>query len=669
MAFVMRRAFAAACAALLLAAGAWTLGSLRAPDPRARGAWTGGAAGPSTNSPVDVTLYLPACPISAIRIHAAPGQSGTLTTEVIRGGDASGPGPSLSTRQQRPFDGQGLIDVPLDASPARERVRLRLWPQTPGLALDAARPFSLVPVTASPLGLLPCSVDGRAGLAWTVIALAGLHLAGLGWLAATVIVGDGARREPEVTPRPGGAGPMAAVGIVTTTLLLYANVVPPFEPPDELAHLQFARYVARTGELPSAIPPVDSEWRSSVYEWVQQPAYYLLAAGVIRVTGDAASAPAPEVHPQSRLAGGPDVNIYRHPDTTSAPGALRALWTLRLLSVLMAMGTVWCAARAVTLATGNARLGAASAAALALVPQWAAVMGIVSTDPPATLAAAVATLLLCRLVQEADHRPRAAVAGVVTGLAYAFKATSVFLVPMAAAALVTVARRRGVRIAQRQAIAFAAGLLLAAAWIPLRAWLVFGDPLARAFKREVLAIGGFVVTEGPPVFSAAFVEQLRLMVFEAFWARFGSLGAGPLPGTRLWWVYGATTFGLLVLLALGAAWAAWFTWSAPPDTDDSRRASMVVVCATGVMIGVALWAWVNLVPQADVVVHWTPRHVLPLTVPLLVVVASGLQQLAHRVRASMRVALRVSGGVAILVLAVTGLAVFRSVVLGFHFGY
>lgn len=669
MALVMRRALAAACVALLLAAGAWTLGPLRAPDPRTRGAWTGGAAVPSTDAPANVTLYLPACPIRAIRIHAAPGQSGTLTTAVTRGLEASGPASTLSALRRQPFDAQSVIEVPLDASPARERVRLRLSSETPGLSLEAARPFSLVPVTASTLGLLPCSVDGRAGLAWMAIALVALHLAGLGWLAAAVITGDDADRDRVVTPGHGAAGRVAAVGIVATTLLLYVIVVPPFEPPDELAHLQYARYVALTGALPSTIPPADSEWRSSVYEWVQQPAYYLLAAGVLRVTGDASARPAPEPHPQSRLSGGPDVNIYRHPDTTSAPGALRALWTLRLLSVLMTVVTVWCAARAVTLATGDIRLGAASAAALALVHQWAAVMGIVSTDPPATMAAAVATLLLCRQVRQPGHWPRAATAGVVTGVAYACKATSVFLVPMAGVALVDVARTRGMRLARTHAVAFAVGVLLAAAWIPLRAWLVFGDPLARAFKRDVLAIGGFVVTEGPSIFSAAFVEQLRLMVFEAFWARFGSLGAGPLPGTRLWWVYGATTFGLLVLFALGAAWGTWSTWSAAPDTDDRRRASMVLVCATGVVTGVALWAWVNLVPQADVIVHWTPRHVLPLTVPLLVVVASGLQRLAHSVPLSLRVALRVGSGVGVLVLAVTGLAVLRSVVLGFHFGY
>src|SRR5690606_30851557 len=220
----------------------------------------------------------------------------------------------------------------------------------------------------SALGLLPCVVEGRSDLAVVLLALVALHLAGLGWLAAAVVTGGEASPDGPISRHP-RAGTTIAVGLVATTLCLYGIVVPPFEPPDEFAHFQYARYVAVTGALPRDIPPPASAWRSSVYEWVQQPAYYVLAAGMLRLTGTAEAAPAPEPHPQSRLTGGPDANIYRHPDTTSAPGARRALWVLRLLSMLMALVTVWCAVRAVTLATDDVRLGAAAGAALALVPQ------------------------------------------------------------------------------------------------------------------------------------------------------------------------------------------------------------------------------------------------------------------------------------------------------------
>ena len=71
------------------------------------------------------------------------------------------------------------------------------------------------------------------------------------------------------------------------------------------------------------------------------------------------------------------------------------------------------------------------------------------------------------------------------------------------------------------------GIALAAAWIHVRAWIVFGDPQAVAFKKAILEAGGFVPVTGPMPWTAEFWAQMRVMVFEPFWARFGSLGAGP----------------------------------------------------------------------------------------------------------------------------------------------
>lgn len=489
----------------------------------------------------------------------------------------------------------------------------------------------------------------------------GLGLLGFGWIAARLIADRPA--VPALTRHPAVAATLAAT-VGMTSVLTYLIVVPPFEPPDELAHMEYARFVAATGALPDAVPSADSEWRGSAYEWVQQPLYYLVAGGMLRIAGEPSAAPAPLLHPQSRLSGGPDVNIYRHPDGSSPPAALANLWLLRWLSVAMAFATLWCAARAVALATGDVWLGMAATAAVGLVPQWGAVMGIVSTDPPATLAAAVATVLVFRTIEAPVSWRVSALAGLVIGLAYATKVTSVFLVPMMAIALWSVTRTTGIQHAGRHASGFTGGLVVGAAWVPLRAWLVFGDPLARAFKRDVLALGGFQVTDGPPVLSREFAAQMQTMVFEPFWARFGSLGAGPLPGTRLWWIYAAATCGLLIAFAVGAAWS----WRAV-----TRRASlanwMVLASAVGVLVGVGLWGWVNLVPQADVIVHWTPRHVLPLTVPLLVVVASGTQHIGAAMSARVRRWFRCALACGLLMLALTGLAVLRSVVLGFHFGY
>ena len=134
--------------------------------------------------------------------------------------------------------------------------------------------------------------------------------------------------------------------------------------------------------------------------------------------------------------------------------------------------------------------------------------------------------------------------GVLIGAAYAVKATTIFLVPMAVLACVldaadtrgrrqrrTCARRAGraLRFAVRPVSLIGLGIALAAGWIHVRAWLVFGDPQAVAFKKAVLEAGGFVPLGGPMPWTAEFWAHMRVMVFEPFWARFGSLGAARSP--------------------------------------------------------------------------------------------------------------------------------------------
>lgn len=657
MSAAMRRITIAGCIAALLAAGAWTASTLRAPDPRGRAGW-GAPPQTLTNTPSDVELFLPACAIDAIVVHGdAP--AGTQLVATLTG--------ATTVRVVLDEAGRAAIPVARSAPPSRQRVRLRLTSTDAPVPLDSARPFALDHAGGSVFGLLPCAVEDDPSTAWLLTAVVLTGLAGLGWVIGVLIAGQPRAAAP-ASARPRIA-PVLAAALVTTTVVTYAFVVPPFEPPDELAHLQYARYVALTGTLPQTVPVPDSEWRAAAYEFVQQPLYYVAAAGLIRAAGDPRAAPAPLPEPHSRLAGGPDVNIYRHPDTSSSPRAVDTLRVLRWLSIVMAAATAWCVVSAVAVASGNWWLGAVAGVSLALVPQWCAVMGSVSTDPPATLAAAVVTLLWCYGLQAPAQQRWSLAAGLVTGVAYAVKATTIFLVPMGLAALWCVSRSVSRRRTAGHLARFVIGILLTAAWIPLRAWLVFGDPLARAFKRDVLATGGFTVVEGPPILSQAFASQMRSMVFEPFWARFGSLGAGPMPGTRLWWIYAVATIGLLCATAAGLAVTARGFRIPRPASDRAIMVGAVMVSAVGIITGVALWAWVNLVPQADVIVHWTPRHLLPLTAPLLVVAAGGVQYVSLALPDNARAMLRVLLGIGLLVLAVAGLAVLRSVVLGFHFGY
>jgi 4-amino-4-deoxy-L-arabinose transferase-like glycosyltransferase len=602
-----------------------------------------------TGSPTPVTVFLPACPIRgvAVRTDAPPA---TRLQAVIEVPPPAGPVQHQPQIVQASNAGTFLVRIP-DA-PRRQVIHLHLQALDRPVTLSDDRPLGLDLQRRSLLGLLPCAFDEGSSRRALVLATLVLGVLGvLGWLAAHVSLGA-----PLV--RRASTGAAVAAAVTAAASLVYVLVVPPYEPPDELAHFQYARFVATTGTLPTEVPAPDSEWRDSSYEWVQQPLYYIGAATLLRLSGLHQPAPAPQLNPRSRLSGGTEVSIFAHGDRPD--DAVRGLLLLRVISVLMVAGTAWFAARAVTLVTGAPSLGLLAGAGLALVPQWTAVMGSVSTDPPATCAAAGATYLMVRATVQPGQSRGWLLTGLLAGAAYAFKATSAFILPMGVfAAWWAAPHDRSHRL--RRAGAFTAGVLTTTAWIPLHAWMTVGDPLARDFKRALLEAGGFVVRPGPPLLSHAFLEQLRLMVFEAFWARFGSLGAGPFPGTRLWWLYGLASVGLALGLLGGAGAAVW--------APVARQTAALRVCAAGVAIGLSLWAWINLVPQADVVVHWTPRHILPLTVPMLILVAVGVQQVHAVLPERAQTWLRGALAAGMVALAVAGLAVLHSVILGFHFGY
>jgi hypothetical protein len=223
--------------------------------------------------------------------------------------------------------------------------------------------------------------------------------------------------------------------------------------------------------------------------------------------------------------------------------------------------------------------------------------------------------------------------------------------------------------ALRPVLLVGAGIVLAAAWIHVRAWMVFGDPSAQAFKRAVLEAGGFVPTAGPMPWTPEFWTQMRVMVFEPFWARFGSLGAGPFPGSKVWLPYAAASVLLVALAAwstLAAAASLWRARRRDPATPDTS--AVMLVCALGVALGLVAWALVNLVPRADMVVHWTPRHILPLTAPAAVLVGAGLERLRTASAVVQRLGATATGLTGV-VLALAWLGVLRATVLMFHFGY
>lgn len=675
---------------LLSGAALYTGRRLADVDPRGRASWT--AVAPTFDAtPRDLTLFVPACGASAVVLHPAAASRATrvhaeffITTHDGAAGRAGTV--SVSSTPGRP------LRLPIGGVqvPARAPLIVRISTPDGELVLDQRRPVTLEPPVATVAGTLTCAFDGGNTAQTATTATATLVLmivSGLcaaAWLARAVTGAVDAVRPTHTL--------VAALLMAGATTIVYSLVVPPFEPPDELAHLQYARYVATTGTLPSAVPAPDSEWRAASYEFVQQPLYYIGAAAVLRSIGLATPGPVLALNPRSRMhAGGTEPTIFEHGATPAPATGHEALRVLRFASLLMVLGTTWLIARLLATVTADPLIVATVAGGLGLIPQWCAVMGAVSTDPPATLLAAAATLAVVRLAHGRQGATWLMLTGVLIGAAYAVKATTAFLVPMAVLACVLSAyseqprpgsERRTqdlARVALHAALLLGAGVILAAGWVPARAWIVFGDPRARMFKRAVLEAGGFMPTRGPMPWTSEFWTQMRVMVFEPFWARFGSLGAGPFPDSRVWVPYAAASLWIVLLAHWGAIGESVSTWSrtrqvsrtAPGDPLGERARSTVYalsVCGVGVCLGLAAWIGVNLVPQADMVVHWTPRHILPLTAPAALLVGAGLERLRHASALTRRAGAALTGAT-LAALALAWLGVLRATVLTFHFGY
>lgn len=670
----------------LVGAGLLTLRRLADVDPRGRASWT--AAPLSLDSTTrDVTVFVPACDARAIVLHPAATAHGSVEAEFLVAAADGSTRRAGATSAVVHAGASSPIVLPLGdvRPPWRTPLILRLRTLDGPLTLDARRPITIEPAASSSLGTLACAFDAGSTARGWLLAAALLTIVTAGAAIGAAWLGRAVAPPPLSLPSP---GPLVVSMLATgATLITYLLVVPPYEPPDELAHLQYARFVALTGTLPSAVPAPGSEWRASSYEFVQQPLYYLGAAALLKATGLVTPGPAVILNPRSRLnAGGTEPTIFQHGAHHNPPHRDRGLLMLRVTSILMALLTTWSIARLVLTVSTDPLVVITVAGGLGLIPQWCAVMGAVSTDPPATLLASVATLGVVRIALGRVGTGGQLVAGLLIGAAYAVKATTVFLVPMAALACVLDAANRehvgsGDRLTDGLGRALTAavpsilwvalGVTLTAAWIHLRMWMVFGDPAASAFKRALLEAGGFVPAAGPMPWTGEFWSQMRVMVFEPFWARFGSLGAGPLPHSRVWPIYAAASamLGLIAIVGI-VGWTRAGLRQVSTGTAGRAACTMmaVAVCAVGVGVGLSAWVAVNLVPRADMVVHWTPRHILPLTAPAALLVAAGLERLTHAPPRVRHGAAAVTG-VLVAALALAWLVVLRDTTLMFHFGY
>ncbi len=368
--------------------------------------------------------------------------------------------------------------------------------------------------------------------------------------------------------------------------LAYGTIAPPFESPDEVGHFFTVKYIADHGRLPIPEKALSEQYLYG-QESTQPPLYYLLGAGLLRLSGiDTEDVWGYlRVNPHS-TCGSPHLTgnkafLAHDPARERFPwaGSILALHLLRLFSTFLGLATVLGVYAAARLCfPGHEILAALAAGATALNPQFLFVSAGVNND---NLLVALCTWSLVLLIRALRHGAGAGgtvAAGVLIGLAALTKLGGVLLLPLAALAILFSAweRYHSVRhpalwrAALGQALCMAGvAVAISGWWYGRNAWL-YGDPtliehhLAIVSRRDPTPLG-YILHEVPSIFYSYWGRfTCDLSPGAWYFALWGGVTALGLVGVVIAWrglerVQRVT----LSLLALWFAlvFAGWFRWN------------------------------------------------------------------------------------------------------------
>ena len=372
-------------------------------------------------------------------------------------------------------------------------------------------------------------------------------------------------------PQLGARHALVAIGLVL--LVLAASLAvrqPPERFPDEAQHLGYAAQLAEGRGF------ADFRREPPGTERHQPPAYYLLAALVVRLGGGLAA--------------------------------------VRLLSVLAALGTGWLTWRLARewLPEADPWVPVAAASAAAFLPMNFYLSAAVNNDPAAILTVTWGLLLLLLGLKRGFTPGRALGLGLVCGLALMVKSTSLCL---GAAAVVGLGPRRGEGAAGARLLGalVLGGALVAGPWL-VRNTLLYGDPLAAgAFLANASQVGATpqMVAGGNAVLY--WLQYVGDMAWLTFWGAFDGLQGKAC-------AYPVEVYLALSLWPLGAA-LGWVRRGPEPASEPWRRrfhwallAGFAVLLAGFISFNLQLFQ-----AQARYFFAWLP--------PLMILIAWGLARL------------------------------------------
>jgi 4-amino-4-deoxy-L-arabinose transferase-like glycosyltransferase len=406
-------------------------------------------------------------------------------------------------------------------------------------------------------------------------------------------IGTIAAVNPKQLPTLLLAGIVAAYVVIG---MLYAAYTPAWQVPDEPAHYNYIRQLAKGQGLPvmetgdydqeyletltaKRFPP-ELSIDSVTYEDHQPPLYYLLAAPVCQLSGC-------------------------------------AVLPLRLLSVALGAALLVVAFKAVqAIFPTRPAIALTATALIAFIPQHAAMTAGVNNDTLAELL--VASTLWSLVVYLRGGRDRPWHVGLLLAAALLTKGSIYIVAAVAVIAVIARWRREG-RTWQWTAVQLGwmliPALLLSAPWF-VRNGLTYGwfDPTGQA--RHDLVVEGqmrpleYVALEGWD----GYWKRAYTFTFQSFWGQFGWMGV-VLPVT----IYRGLALFSLLLLA-GFLW--WLFDRRRPRVTPHQRLSLILLIASGILTGL-MFAWYN-----TKFLQHQGRYLFPALVPIGTAAALGLNQLA-----------------------------------------
>jgi 4-amino-4-deoxy-L-arabinose transferase-like glycosyltransferase len=285
-------------------------------------------------------------------------------------------------------------------------------------------------------------------------------------------------------------GRAAIMGYFFLLASCFALLVPVFESPDEIAHLDYINFVAHARRLTNQNVPE----LSVAHEGNQPPLYYILGAVVVHlIATDDTVVVVPVHNTRHGWVGGTELRVplfdhVRHDPFPSNADRV-AFYLLRLLSVVMGVGTVHYAGRLGQLFLKTPYWDLLPPLFVATLPQLVFSSATINNDNLANVLAAAALYHTFRLLHEPLATPQYVGLGLALGLGLLTKKTLLFLVPgiVLVACIVLLRHRtdRG-RILLRAGVSVLIGGLLSG-WLFVRSYLFYGDLLGSVMEATMFA--------------------------------------------------------------------------------------------------------------------------------------------------------------------------------------